>query len=283
MNDDFILLLVMVIYLGSIGLALTVPFILWGISYKVHEENRPLMANGLKTVQANWGTPIAVTATIGGIALILYIAYIVMMFVIQILSAVLTPMMTYSNSTSGIVVGLLVLFLIFAVMTVVQILLPLFVMGPTTAGLSSFFLAFTRGGDAPYSEMFSAFRDKMRLKRSAGSVFFIGLFYFLWYLLFIIPGIVALYSYALTFFIMADEPELTALEAITKSKEMMRGRKAQLFWLQHRFTGWGYLSGLTSGVGYLWLLPYQMTTFVNFYEEVKNAQSGNLSSIGIQN
>ena len=44
-------------------------------------------------------------------------------------------------------------------------------------------------------------------------------------LLFIIPGIIAGYSYAMTSYILAENPELTASEAIERSKQMMSGNR----------------------------------------------------------
>ncbi|MBQ2785679.1 MAG: DUF975 family protein [Oscillospiraceae bacterium] len=54
----------------------------------------------------------------------------------------------------------------------------------------------------------------------------------LWSLLFIIPGIIATYSYAMTSYILAENPELTASEAIERSKQMMSGNRWRLFCVQ---------------------------------------------------
>ena len=90
----------------------------------------------------------------------------------------------------------------------------------------------------------------------------------LWSLLLIIPGIVATYSYAMTEFILAENPELTASEAISKSKEMMNGNRWRLFCLHFSFIGWDILSSLTLGIGNLWLRPYKNAANATFYREV---------------
>ncbi len=95
------------------------------------------------------------------------------------------------------------------------------------------------------------------------------IFIALWSLLFLIPGIVKAYSYAMTPFILEENPELTAGEAIDRSRFMMRGHKFDLFWLQLSFIGWFFLSLLTAGIGLLWLEPYYRTSLAAFYEEVK--------------
>ncbi len=90
----------------------------------------------------------------------------------------------------------------------------------------------------------------------------------LWSLLLIIPGIVATYSYAMTEFILAEHPELTASEAISKSKEMMNGNRWRLFCLHFSFIGWDILSSLTLGIGNLWLRPYKNAANATFYREI---------------
>ena len=90
----------------------------------------------------------------------------------------------------------------------------------------------------------------------------------LWSLLFIIPGIVKSYAYAMTPFIMAENPEMTASEAITASKEMMDGHKGELFTLDLTFIGWDLLCLLTLNIGHLWLNPYKNAAYAVFYKDL---------------
>ena len=99
----------------------------------------------------------------------------------------------------------------------------------------------------------------------------------LWSLLFIIPGIVAGYSYAMTSYILAEHPELTASEAIERSKQMMRGNRGRLFCMQFSFIGWSLLCSLTVGIGNLWLRPYQQAATAAFYREISGAQCHTVS------
>ncbi len=94
---------------------------------------------------------------------------------------------------------------------------------------------------------------------------------FLWSLLFLIPGIIKTYSYAMTPYILHENPDLTASEAIHRSRMMMKGHKFDLFWLQLSFIGWFFLSLFTCGIGFLWLQPYYYTAQAAFYEEVKSS------------
>ncbi len=92
----------------------------------------------------------------------------------------------------------------------------------------------------------------------------------LWALLFIIPGIIKAYSYAMTPFILVDHPEISISEAIQQSRLMMKGHKFDLFYLQLTFIGWGLLCLLTAGIGFLWLTPYMQTSTAAFYYDLKN-------------
>ena len=91
----------------------------------------------------------------------------------------------------------------------------------------------------------------------------------LWSLLLFIPGLIKAFSYAMTPFILEENPELSASEAIHRSRMMMRGHKFDLFWLGLSFIGWIILGLLSFGIGFLWLAPYMETAQAAFYEEVK--------------
>ena len=99
-----------------------------------------------------------------------------------------------------------------------------------------------------------------------------GLYVFLWSLLFIIPGIIAGYSYAMTSYILAEHPEMTASEAIERSKQMMSGNRFRLFCLRFSFIGWDLLCTLTLGIGNLWLRPYKQAAEAAFYREVSGTE-----------
>jgi uncharacterized membrane protein len=105
--------------------------------------------------------------------------------------------------------------------------------------------------------------------RNALGMFLMFVFTFLWALLFIIPGIIKAFAYAMTPYILVDKPELSANQAIDLSKEMMKGYKFDLFWLSLSFIGWILLSILTLGIGLFWLMPYITTSMGAFYEDVK--------------
>ena len=100
------------------------------------------------------------------------------------------------------------------------------------------------------------------------------IFIILWSFLFIIPGIVKAFSYAMTPYILEENPELSANDAIDRSRAMMKGHKFDLFYLYLSFIGWGILCLLTLGIGFLWLTPNMSTATAAFYEDVKAEYDG---------
>ena len=114
------------------------------------------------------------------------------------------------------------------------------------------------------------FRDSFgRWGRKVWGMFLMNFFISLWSLLLIIPGFIKYYAYALTPYILIDNPELSANQAINLSQKMMKGHKFDMFILHLSFIGWIFLSIFTFGIGLLWLLPYMMTAQAAFYQDVR--------------
>lgn len=118
-----------------------------------------------------------------------------------------------------------------------------------------------------------------RWGRNVWGMFLVGFFTSLWSLLLIVPGIIKFYAYAMTPYILIDNPELSANQAINLSCKMMKGHKFDLFFLQLSFIGWGILSVFTGGIGLLWLMPYMMGAQAAFYQDIKQ----NFSQTNINN
>ena len=139
---------------------------------------------------------------------------------------------------------------------------------PLSWGLTVSLLRNHREESVDLENLFDGFRGG-RYTRVFCALFLVNLFTFLWTLLLIIPGIIKAFSYALTPYILLDEPELTARQAITRSCEIMQGRRWKLFCLYLSFIGWGILSLLTFGIGFLWLAPYMNASIAAFYEDAR--------------
>ena len=132
-------------------------------------------------------------------------------------------------------------------------------------GYSRFNLNLTAGEKPPFETLFSYFPH---WKTVAVAWLLQSVYVLLWMLLLVIPGIVASYSYAMTSFILAENPELTASEAITQSKAMMEGNRWRLFCLRFSFVGWAILCVFTLGIGNLVLTPYERAAEAAFYREI---------------
>ena len=127
----------------------------------------------------------------------------------------------------------------------------LIVGGAARLGYARFNLNLADGKEAAFSDLFS---QKGRLWDGFCAKFLQGLYTALWALLFVIPGIVKTYSYAMTPYIMAEHPSLTANEAITESRRIMDGNKWRLFCLDFSFIGWELLCALPMYAGYFLFL-----------------------------
>lgn len=136
---------------------------------------------------------------------------------------------------------------------------------PMEFGFLIIFLRLLRRQSQSYvKELFSYYNGRVFLTMVLRAIYTV-----LWTLLFIIPGIVKSYSYAMTEYVMYDNPELKNNAAIEKSMEMMKGKKMKLFLLDLSFIGWGILCIFTLGFGLILLMPYIATTRAAFYEDLK--------------
>lgn len=136
--------------------------------------------------------------------------------------------------------------------------------GTVQLGYCKYLLKLYDGQDGDIHDLFSEFH---RFADGFILSLLTSIYIILWSLLCVIPGIVAAYKYAMAPFILQENPGMKPSEAITASKEMMDGRKMELFLLSLSFIGWTFLSVLTLGIGYLWLNPYMNAAYAAFYRE----------------
>lgn len=115
------------------------------------------------------------------------------------------------------------------------------VSGALVYGLAMFTLAFFRRREVNLGYIFDGFGV-------FGKTFVLYLLYsvriFLWTLLFIVPGIIAIYRYSQAFYLQVDHPDWSATQCINESKMLMIGNKGKLFYLNLTFIGWYFLANL---------------------------------------
>jgi uncharacterized membrane protein len=133
------------------------------------------------------------------------------LFVITLIIAVL----------SGLATAILSLVPVFGSLAAMVIVTPAFAIS-----ILRIYLNLTQGKKPGIADSFSGFNDFF----SAFKVtLLVGIFTFLWSLLFYIPGIIKGISYSQALYIVAENPGMGAREAISRSKEMMHGRKMDFF------------------------------------------------------
>ena len=143
----------------------------------------------------------------------------------------------------------------------------LFIVGSAVGvGYARFHLDMAEGEKPRLRTLFSHFdqtgtavcaRLLVFLRVSIGTIFFI------------VPGVIARFKYALVNQVIADNPGITAREALRESKRLMKGNKWKYFCLSLSFIGWSILALFTGGIGYYVLVPYMQATLAEFYRHAK--------------
>lgn len=159
-----------------------------------------------------------------------------------------------------------------AIIMVVSFLLKVFLFNPIGVGGCRFFKRNAVEADVRAGVIMEGFG---RYGHTFLTLFLRDLFIALWSVLFVIPGIIKMYSYRLTPYLIKDEPELSATETITRSRKLMKGHKWEAFVLDLSFIGWYILGALTMGiVHFFWTAPYHESAKAEFYLELTGQSRG---------
>ncbi|WP_251129992.1 DUF975 family protein [Exiguobacterium sp. s57] len=153
---------------------------------------------------------------------------------------------------------------------------------PLIIGYHWVILSIVRGQDVQFRDVFRPMKE--RFGKNVTAVILLAIFQTLWTLLFIVPGIMKYFSYAFTYFILRDEPELSVMDSITKSRTLMRGQKWEAFKLILPFipiyvTGFTLfvvvdsvlLSALSLSIATILVRPFVVARFAVMYEDSRRA------------
>lgn len=152
-------------------------------------------------------------------------------------------------------------------------LLIMFILYPLLAGFNNSFRVLYETGDNRLTANTFHLGFSNWLHVSLGMIV-CYLYIVLWSLLFVIPGIIKAFSYAMTPYILVEHPEMSINQAIDESRRLMKGHKFDFFYLELSFIGWVILSSVfTLGIGFIWLIPYISTSAAAFYNDLKNGES----------
>ena len=171
--------------------------------------------------------------------------------------------------------------------------------GITSYGYTNVFLQISKREDAKVDHLFEGFRGFKRMMKTMWAMLaillytgtwipmlLIGLFallgeegntsfaiaFFVLLAISIVGMIVMYFSYALTYYVMIENPEYSVSQAMKECKNLMKGHKLDLFLLWLSFIGWAILALLTFGIGFLWLSPYMSTTTAHFYRYISKGE-----------
>ena len=85
------------------------------------------------------------------------------------------------------------------------------------------------------------------------------------WLIAMVLGVILTVPFALTFYFLADNPEMGGIEALKVSMHAMKGHIWQYLMLELSFVPLFFLSILTLYIGVLWLVPYMQFSETAFY------------------
>ena len=100
-----------------------------------------------------------------------------------------------------------------------------------------------------------------------GAFSILGIIGFIGYIASIIYLVIKGLLYTLSYYILYDNPDMSAKDIVEKSAVVMNGNRGSLVCLGLSFIGWAILSVFTLYIGLFWLVPYIEIAKVIFYED----------------
>ena len=190
-------------------------------------------------------------------------------------NSLMNALQTASQQT-GISVGAIVgiVFGVIGVAFVIGLVISILVKNPFIVGCRSFYL---NNSDAPanFGQIAAGF-SKFGYGRVILTMFLRDLFIGIGFFLLIVPGVILTYSYRLVPYILAENPEISGMDALKMSADMMRGQKWNTFVLDLSFIGWMLLAIITCGiVGIFYVDPYMHATDAELYKAIRDNYNGN--------
>lgn len=180
--------------------------------------------------------------------------------------------LTTNNVDWDLFFGLLFIVLVFALIGILAgLALKAFLLNPLRLGATKYFIEAARGEQkAGDIGLIGYAFGGGRYKNIVKTLFLRDLYVFLWSLLFLIPGIIKSYEYAMIPYILAERPDLETEEVFELSRRMMSGEKFDVFILGLSFIGWMFIVLLSFGLAAVFYVgPYIYMTDAELYEVLK--------------
>lgn len=250
---------------------------------------RNLKKAALNSLDGKWGISIGVSAlnyfvpTLSASAIATFMYLIVGLFIGVI---GLDVIFVYSISGQPQVdpTALVLLILSYIFLGLICFLIYSSIQGIFNYGYSAFTLHLGENEDAKVDDVFLGFK-KSNLFRSIKLGLLQAVFLFLWSLLFIVPGIIKYFSYSMSYYILVENPDYTASEALRESKRIMKGQKLKLFVLWLSFIGWfllaAFIGMFTFNLSFIFISPYYNITVSHFYLDLIKKQDFGEAKVSI--
>lgn len=215
---------------------------------------RDIKKNALESLKGHWGTAILAS-------------------LIANISGATGSSITYSKSEEVNVSKLsefssqelITAFAVFGSVILMGLIISIFITSLVSIGYAQFNINLVSGDKPRIITLFSKWKQVWTTIVANVLIFVRVLFGFIF---FIIPGIVAAYRYSMVNYVIAENPGISAREALEASKEIMKGNKLRFFFFALSFFGWIILTVLTLGIASIWTVPYMNASCAAFYKEI---------------
>ncbi len=138
--------------------------------------------------------------------------------------------------------------------------------GPLQLGLCIYFLKISNGFNPSFFDLFEGFKPLLNVLLAfiiINALTILGLMFL------IFPGIIVSLGFSMTYYIIAEHPEMQFNEALESSWKMMDGHKMELLMLHLRFLPWYLLGLLFFVIGVFLVLPWHNLSIAFYYQEIK--------------
>ena len=137
--------------------------------------------------------------------------------------------------------------------------------GVLRVGFSGVCLKASRSESISFSDLFAAFSFFFK-------TFFINLLktvmIYIGFALFVVPGVILALCYAMTDFVLLDDPSKSVFQILAESRRIMKGLKWRFFVQRLSYFLWYLLDYATSGIASIWVTPYILTGDAIFYDRL---------------
>ncbi|EEL85220.1 TPA: DUF975 family protein [Bacillus nitratireducens] len=250
----------------------------------------------LHSLKGNWGLGVGSTILYFILSYVVAMVAMLILLIPGIIIFLLFAGLTGSLEEGTISIGAGITFGIFYC---IMIILSNASNGITSYGYTNVLLQISKRDDAKVDHLFEGFRGFKRMMKTMWAMLAIllytgiwipmlllGLFaffgeegntsfaiaFFVLLAISIVGMIVMYFSYAMTYYVMIENPDYSVSQAMKESKNLMKGHKLDLFLLWLSFIGWAILAIFTLGIGFLWLSPYVGTTTAHFYRYIAKGE-----------